>query len=288
MKKIVLYTAGVLVLGFGFLLAIPSNNSLKTSYEDKAKSTVAVVNLYGNSGGTGVIIDSANMSVVLTNNHVCEVVRHGGYVVLDDNSRYPVVSYRQYNLHDLCLVTVATDLHITASIANRKPALYSEAIVSGHPSLLPTIITTGHFSSKILGTVLVGRKSCTNITPENAITCLLLGGIPIIKNFEMQVVYATIKPGSSGSAVYNDKGEVAGLVFAGSGDLGYAMIVPVEYIINFLRNELPGLPHKFPTALTEEDEPSDTRSMRNICKLNIVPSLIPICNLINNSIAYIE
>lgn len=42
-------------------------------------------------------------------------------------------------------------------------------------------------------------------------------------------------PGSSGSMVLNENNELSGLVFAGLGrDISYALIVPTEYIIDFL------------------------------------------------------
>jgi hypothetical protein len=91
----------------------------------------------------------------------------------------------------------------------------------------------------------MGMKPCTiddMKDPNGALLCFFLGGFPIERTFESQVISATIQAGNSGSAVYNNNGEVAGLVFAGSGDLSYALIVPQEYIENFIRNELSHLP----------------------------------------------
>jgi hypothetical protein len=53
-------------------------------------------------------------------------------------------------------------------------------------------------------------------------------------------------PGSSGSAVFNDRGEIAGLVFAGRGELGYAFSVPQAFIYSFVNDEASTLPYLAP------------------------------------------
>jgi V8-like Glu-specific endopeptidase len=42
-----------------------------------------------------------------------------------------------------------------------------------------------------------------------------VGGIPDIMQYDSTLVTATIMPGSSGSGVYNENKELAGVVFAG-------------------------------------------------------------------------
>jgi S1-C subfamily serine protease len=285
-KKLAVYVVGILVLISAWAL-YPTSHS-KLTNKDKAEATVKIVNLAENSGGTGVILESGTISHVLTNNHICEIAKKGAFVVLDNGTKYQVMSFRQSNLHDVCLIAVAADLKVNTSISSVLPPLYSEAVVSGHPSLLPTIITTGHFSGKMLGTVMIGRKKCATITDRNVITCLLLGGTPIIKNYEMQVISATIKPGSSGSAVYDASGNIAGLVFAGSGEIGYGMIVPLEYIINFLVNELPRIPDAFPSSVEGDDTVSSDVGAREYCKMNIIPELKPLCDLIEQSTLFVK
>lgn len=224
----------------------------KVSDIQKAAATVSIVRNDERSGGTGVIIESnSDHSYILTNNHVCDVTANGGLVISDNNEKYQVVSYRQSMVHDLCLLRVNANLGVDTAVADSPPALYDPATVSGHPALYPTIITKGHFSHHREVDVAIGLRPCTENDlkdPGSALYCVFFGGIPVMRHYEVQVVSATIMPGSSGSAVYNNDGEIAGLVFAGSGELGYGMIVPQEYVHAFIFEEAQLLAPKFPST----------------------------------------
>lgn len=233
--------ASIFVLGTVWFKTIRVSTIHPTTDKQYASATVMITNPAKNSGGTGVIFHSSRAnSTVLTNNHVCGLLEVGGYVITETRA-YNVAYFQRSPSHDLCLVTVSANLHINTELADDEPELYDGAHISGHPALLPTIVTHGHFSQKQTIRVMLGFNPCTpeDEKGEDADLCFLLGGIPILKTFEAQVVSALIQPGSSGSAVWNDEGKIAGLVFAGAGDLGYAMVVPYEYILNFIYNEVP-------------------------------------------------
>jgi hypothetical protein len=229
----------------------------QSSDEKKALATVMITNIAENHGGTGVVLKSTSTeSQILTNAHVCGVVKNGG-VVKNEYYRGFVSSYTLSSFHDLCLIKTDTNFHTNTSVATDPPPHYSQASISGHPKLYPTIITKGSFSSKQIVTVMTGFRPCTEEdakNPDNTLVCLLLGGFPTLKNYEAQFVGATIQGGNSGSAVYNEDGEVAALVFAGSGDLSYALVVPQEYVYNFVNKEVPMA--KFESPNTEQ--PLDT------------------------------
>lgn len=202
-----------------------------------ARATVMITNLEGNSGGTGTIIDSqTDYSSILTNAHVCGVVKEGGFVHTN-SSKYLVGKYIQSKVHDLCLIGVRDNLNIHTDLSTSSALEYSPATVSGHPHLMPTLITTGRFASKILIKIMTGVKPCTpeeSLDVNTGLFCVLLGGLPVVKSYEATPVSALIQPGSSGSAVYNDKGQISAVIFAGSGDLGFGLAVPYEYVVNFL------------------------------------------------------
>jgi S1-C subfamily serine protease len=215
-----------------------------TSYESLSRSSVMITTLNGLSGGSGVIFSSyETYSIILTNKHVCEVIKYGGSVVTNDNQKYFISLYKFSKIHDLCLIQVNNNLKINSKLSITAPKPGEPAYIVGHPNLLPTTITEGHFSGHQTIEVLVGIKPCTSehLTVPEAILCVFMGGIPDYKAYDSQVVSALIKPGSSGSPVYNSRGEIAGLVFAGSGDIGFAFVVPYEYIDLFLTKELNGL-----------------------------------------------
>lgn len=201
-------------------------------------TSVKITNRDMNHGGTGIILkSSANKSQVLTNAHVCEVVKEGG-VVLTETGKYQVNSTKISQMSDLCVLTVLSDLYYSTKLAAKTPQMYDEVEVAGHPALMPNIISKGHLSGKDILQVMAGLRPCTYKdmieTPEY---CIFLGGIPVIKSFESRLISATIMPGSSGSGVYNLNHELIGVVFAGQGDFGYGWTVPYEQVKNFLETE---------------------------------------------------
>jgi hypothetical protein len=120
---------------------------------------------------------------------------------------------------------------------------------------------------------LIGFQKCTeeDMAGPNGIMCLLLGGIPEVRRYETQVVSATIMPGSSGSAVFNDKGEISALVFAGAGDIGYAMTVPYESIANFVQHEAATLDKQFPDNTISLVETEQNKRLRAACANRVMP-----------------
>jgi S1-C subfamily serine protease len=222
---------------------------------DPSSNSVKITNMTSNHGGTGIIVRSnSSYSLVLTNSHVCGVVEFGG-LVAGRAGTFMVSSYKKSQTHDLCLIKVLGNLEGHAKLANRAPVPYYEtALISGHPALFPNVKTRGHFSGRQSITVFIGFRPCAPEDlddEERKLACLIIGGIPLLKNYDSVLVTATIMPGSSGSAVYNKDGELSGVVFAGSGELGYAWTVPYEYVRYFLVTESNELPFMTPTNLVD-------------------------------------
>lgn len=232
---IVLVAAGTGMLLYG---ATQLYSSQKTTKNPLGRSSVMIVRSDKRSGGSGTIIaSSASESIILTNAHVCGVVDNGGTVITDDGSEHRVIMIRRSVLHDLCLIRVAANLGVNTRIAKSSPELYSSATIIGHPLLNPTTVTEGVFSKRNIIEVMTGVRPCTEEESKDQGTiliCALLGGFPQVTTFEAQFVTAGISPGSSGSPVFNSKGELAGVVFAGSGENAPGYIVPLESVLNFL------------------------------------------------------
>jgi S1-C subfamily serine protease len=264
--------------------AIPKNN---TEY---SKTSVMITNDKMNSGGSGVIIDSRpGSSHVLTNKHVCQLIQVGGKVITDDGTAYPVDGYQVYKKHDLCLVEVMADLGTSVKIATQGPNDYDYSMVVGHPSLLPTIISSGHFSQHKSIDVMVDTLPCDGSeTDEEIIFCAFFRVKPLIKTFQSQVISNFIMPGSSGSPVFNDKGELSGLIFAGSEGLSYGYIVPWEYVQDFLNHK-----DKYQSELPDASRPKRSFfamyfDLQDACTNNRDSNLANICRKFVNLGLYNE
>lgn len=212
-----------------------------TSGEELVKVSVMILNAAQTGGGSGVILKSSSQgSEILTNSHICEVIAEGGVVIDSKGSVHKIEQYKASQKHDLCLVKVKSDLKINIKLASNAPKAGELARIVGHPNLLPVIITEGHFSEKIRVNIMVDVRECTAEEKKNRKTaplCFFMNGIPITKPYQALVASNLIMPGSSGSPVFNEDGELAAVVFAGGGDLSFAFLVPHEFVKNFLKIE---------------------------------------------------
>jgi S1-C subfamily serine protease len=226
-------------LALAMLAYVVVQSALKNTFvPNRVKNTsVMITNMTETSGGSGVILHSSpNSSVILTNAHVCGVVKNGGLVIFK-NTPYVVTKYKIFPEHDLCKIMVSQSLGMNSAVADYPPARYDDAIISGFPGLMPNVVTKGHFSDHKTIVILTDIRKCTEEeakSPKTGILCLLAGGIPVVKSFDAVLVTATIQAGSSGSPIYNSDGQIAALVFAGSGSLSYALAVPYEYVVKFI------------------------------------------------------
>lgn len=204
--------------------------------KDFSKVTVKIMTKEKNSGGTGVILSG---SIILTNKHICDAIQNGGLVIYG-GQEYKITSYKPYPKHDLCMIATSHNFGIGVQVADKPADMYSPATISGHPSLLPLVVNAGHFSGRMTINLIVEMKECgEEPPPEHLMECLFLGGIPVQQSFDAQLVTGTIKPGSSGSPVFNQHGELTNVAFASSSPfLDYALTVPQEYVRDFYNNSM--------------------------------------------------
>ena len=297
LKSMLYRSKWLLVVGLGLALGllgvmnitglyVPTVKPTKTV--EFAKTAIMITRMDGRSGGSGVILRSNRSETkILTNKHVCQVVKNGGIVRTTEKTAM-VKYYQESQIHDLCLITVNANFKVNTVVAQNAPDLYDDAIVSGFPRLLPNIVNYGHFSSYEIISVMVGMRDCTDEEWKDESTgfaCFLFGGMPVIQQYEAQVVSNTIQPGSSGSAVFNKNGEISGLVFAGSGDFGYGHIVPLEYISTFLELELPDAKKLVPSAGNKKAEVMDAGLREKCTGMALFDGKVrEICTLINRNL----
>ena len=272
---LLLALAPILLIGLAYYLG---------SNKHPSSVTVMITDLDQKGGGSGVVVStSASESLILTNKHVCEgSLSGGGKIRLVSGQDIIVDKFLLDDMHDLCLISVFEDLKSSVKIAKSAPKIYSKSVVTGHPALMPNVISEGHFGGKEIIAVLTGIKKCKQEDfekPKRAPYCVFFGAYPIIEFLQAQLVSSTIMPGSSGSAVLNSNGELSGLVFAGRGrGLTYGFIVPYEYVINFLKTAPKKLStmtkqESFSALQNEEDVPEQMKlNIKKTCEsLSVAP-----------------
>lgn len=206
-----------------------------TSVKELSDVTVKILS-NGGGGGTGVIYKSTpDGSVILTNAHICEAISTGGSVNTDRH--YEIKYYKISTKHDICYVMIKENLHVNTVLASSAPKRHSAAVISGHPSLYPHVVSKGYISGNRNIGVTVEHRACTKEEElEDPVTCIFEGA-SVIKRRESTLVSALISPGSSGSGVFNSKGELIGLAFAASGEINYAQTVPWKYLKEFVEKD---------------------------------------------------
>lgn len=207
-------------------------NDKEMLYRSLDKRTVEVTTEEKNRGGSGVILQSGPRgSIIVTNAHVCRGVAKNG-IVFNHDGEYKIRAYKIHPNEDVCMAFVRENLKVNTKLANFEPRYLDTAYVSGHPLLNPLTITEGHFSDYLVIKVMTS-------------------------NFEVKQVFARYvtslaAPGSSGSGVYNSKGELSGLLFAGSGRaVSMSFIVPLT-TLKFALFQLDKQTWKTPSSVEEE------------------------------------
>ena len=298
MKKTMLgvsVAVGIVALGASVLITKPTALSVDNKI---ANATVMITGMNERSGGTGVTIAAtSDGSRVITNAHVCSLIKNGGKITSSSGKVSLATRYYLSEDHDLCAIDIADKLDNVATIGSEEPSRFESAIISGHPSLLPITVTNGHFGDKTVIQVLTKVDKCTaeDIKGDLALFCFFFGGIPVITTYQSQFVTATIMAGSSGSGVYNSKGHLVGIAFAGSGEIGYAHTVPFTYMTDFIYGlyKVPENTWKKPNysanireLLLEEQMTSDRNSLADKCKTekNTKSEINKVCKIITDTV----
>lgn len=150
-------------------------------------------------------------TVLITNRHV---VADSASLQLStyDGRDIPVTAASTTGLADLAIVRTAQELPSYSELSPTDPRVGDRVTVVGYPQGGRLTVSEGQ---------VIGRTS----DPLN----VNLG--------EVLVTDAPVEPGSSGSAVVDEDGEVVGVVYA-KNDAGQSFIVPVSALQDLLENDL--------------------------------------------------
>lgn len=172
---------------------------------ERAALRVRNVECIGVSSGSGFAIAPR---FFVTNRHVVQdslAIQVSGY----DGRDLDVKAVGATLIADLAVVETEQDLPHTLSLSAQDPPVGAHITVVGYPEGGELKSTEGHVLSYIADPM----NSSNELMMEND---------------------APIQPGSSGSAVINDRGEVVGIAYAGSATKRYA--VPVSLLNRILAN----------------------------------------------------
>lgn len=235
MKSMILSVIAILFTNFNVF-----GKTIKpTTIKDFNKVTVMVK---GNSGGgSGVILQSTKTaSYILTNRHVCAIAKSGSLqIITNDRKKYDVEKYKFSKKHDVCIAKVTANLIYSTKLASERSSFGESITVSGHPYLYPNMVQKGHMSEDMTISIVTGFAECEKKDYKNFRLCSWLGKLPIISRLESQTASVYVAGGNSGSAIFNEEGEITALVYAGRGrGLSPAILVPHEYIVKFLKEEI--------------------------------------------------
>jgi len=187
--------------------------------------------------GSGLILKSTPRgSIVMTNMHVCVSLQKYGGFVRHNNRHVKISRYKISETHDICIAMVRENLRVSSDLARHAPRKYDKLIGSGHPRGEPLTINKGTLTERMNILIMYGYKPCE--VDDLSDMCLRYGVTEDVREMDSQYVSYLSAPGSSGSGVFNEQGQLVGLVFAGMGkDFSHSYIVPYEYILEFLQEE---------------------------------------------------
>jgi S1-C subfamily serine protease len=200
-------------------------------------------------GGTGSQIElpSGNKYIV-TNDHVCELKDSQGMLYIKTQGTDQWIKrevLEQSGTTDLCLVRGIEGLP-ALSLAENGPEIGDEVYAYGHPLLQPLTGTRGEYIERIRIEVLnyvimdqADADACNK--PKNKIDQIddfFLGKMPVcLSEVDSESTTMIIYPGNSGSPMVNDRGQVIGIVFAGSNETHWGYAVPLYAIKDFLKGK---------------------------------------------------
>ena len=167
----------------------------------------------GRTYGTGFHIEYNGKVYLMTNKHICNVKEqlHKNRPELRANDQI-VKIIKIDEVHDLCVLEPIKNSGL--DLKDEAPEIWDKLLLVGHPRGLKAVVREGRLIDK------------------SAEVCLMFMGC-----FSSYQISATAYPGNSGSPVTDYRGNVIGVLFAGSPAYPHEpFVVPHFYLKMFLRS----------------------------------------------------
>ena len=240
----------VLLVSFIFLVAscVTVNNT-----PEKEVTSESTYEMIGNSvyhvgsedgWGTGFAVEArSGKKFILTNDHVCDGVSKNDRITASDGKKYLIKVKAKYDKHDLCLMLApknAKPLEIAGHLDHRE-----RIFTAGFPSISGMTTASGVALKMDEDYDLpypLENKDCkgkSKYKVKSAMEMTLFG--PVEQDICFMIAPTQLTSirsggGASGSPVVNKYGEVTGVVLSVSQGLGFASMVPLNAIRDFLNN----------------------------------------------------
>jgi len=226
------------------LLTLTFHTELNQIYiRSIAKSAVVKIYVPEVGSGSGFFIATKNGLRVLTNKHICKMAKTG-FEFHDENIkniRYAEIEKISEN-HDLCLMkplSVFKD-QTKLDISFNEIKLGFTVYIAGYPGGRPLSVAKGEFIGNRdieLAEDLKKGEICNGKIEENNPLVFIFTGVRhiCIQKLNADQHNLIAYGGNSGSPILNNKGQVIGVLFAGSDQPTDSLAVPLSYIKQFLK-----------------------------------------------------
>jgi len=194
------------------------------------------------TGGTGFAIKAPSGRILtVTNAHVCEVAQNGKAAARWDNGRYTNLDVLEVDAkHDLCLLSGLPGGIEGLEMAWNDAQINDPVYVIGHPLLYPNTYSEGLVRDRtdifiVKKQYVEDEQECSDLDLKYKVYPSVFGDVAVCgEEFDSFGMSAKIMPGNSGSPVFNMKGKVVGVVFAGDNRTGDGSYVPLEHLERIL------------------------------------------------------
>ena len=236
-------------------LIVDTNSKLneeQTVVEETAESIVSLEDVAGNGRATGFLVTAkSGKNVIITNAHVCEInpafpifiVYHRKEGSLRTQLKSPAITIKKDEKHDLCMLTVPTDLKVKPLELAEKAIVDSKIYIVGYPTIELLSASDGFIRGNYVVDapyelplpMCVGKKHYIKTVPIKHDD----GKISLEKTCFLRAIFmftdALGDHGQSGSPGLNGDGEVVGVMSLINGSARpFAFLVPLKSLKEFL------------------------------------------------------
>ena len=205
------------------------------SKDDLRSSIFRVENERGNGWGTAFAVTYGDKNFLVTNAHVCDISDNDKMYADVGGGRVEVPIIAKSKSHDLCLIGAFSGVEPLEISERNELESGEEVYTAGFPAMPYMYMASGEYQGVLdlpMGEPLTTPEECTSKGGTVA-TAIFFQVCVTVKPFIM--THMISDGGSSGSPIFDQNGEVVGVLSIGVGRIGFIGGVPVEYLKELLK-----------------------------------------------------